>query len=97
MWVNTKRSSAAKDETFAVTSFAALGRCCTLKSENRKLSEKYGLKVWLCLEHHTVDNGVHNNAYLDDELKKQAEIKWLLYDYDRSINDFIKIFGKNYL
>lgn len=64
---------------------------------NRKLSEKYGLKVWVCLEHHTGDNGVHNNAYLDDELKKQAEIKWLLYDYDRSINDFIKIFGKNYL
>ena len=30
-----------EDETFAVTSFAALGRCCTLKSENRKLSEKY--------------------------------------------------------
>lgn len=64
---------------------------------NRKLSEKYGLKVWVCLEHHIGDNGVHNNAYLDDELKKQAEIKWLLYDYDRSINDFIKIFGKNYL
>lgn len=64
---------------------------------NRKLSEKYGLKVWVCLEHHTGDNGVHNNAYLDDELKKRAEIKWLLYDYDRSINDFIKIFGKNYL
>lgn len=64
---------------------------------NRKLSEKYGLKVWVCLEHHTGDNGVHTNAYLDDELKKQAEIKWLLYDYDRSINDFIKIFGKNYL
>lgn len=64
---------------------------------NRKLSEKYGLKVWVCLEHHTGYNGVHNNAYLDDELKKQAEIKWLLYDYDRSINDFIKIFGKNYL
>ena len=64
---------------------------------NRKLSEKYGLKVWVCLEHHTGNNGVHNNAYLDDELKKQAEIKWLLYDYDRSINDFIKIFGKNYL
>lgn len=64
---------------------------------NRKLSEKYGLKVWVCLEHHTGDNGVHNNAYLDDELKKQAEINWLLYDYDRSINDFIKIFGKNYL
>lgn len=27
-WANTKRPGAAKDETFAVTSFAALGRCC---------------------------------------------------------------------
>lgn len=64
---------------------------------NRKMSEKYGLKVWLCQEHHTGENGVHNNAYLDDELKKQAEIKWLLYDDTRSIKEFREIFGKNYL
>ena len=64
---------------------------------NRKLSEEYGLKVWLCLEHHTGTNGVHNNAWLDGELKKQAEIAWLLHDYNRNIDSFIKIFGKNYL
>ena len=64
---------------------------------NRKMSEKYGLKVWLCQEHHTGENGVHHNPYLDDELKKQAEIKWLLDDDTRSIRDFRIIFGKNYL
>lgn len=64
---------------------------------NRKMSEKYGLKVWLCQEHHTGGSGVHHNPYLDDKLKKQAEIKWLLYDDTRSIKDFRQIFGKNYL
>lgn len=64
---------------------------------NRKKSEEYGLKVWLCQEHHVGSNGVHNNIALDYELKAIAEIKWLTYDWSRSINDFVKIFGKNYL
>ena len=31
---------------------------------NRKLSEKYGLKVWLCMKHHTGSEGVHSDEYL---------------------------------
>lgn len=39
---------------------------------NRKLSEKYGLKVPLCYEHHRGTNGVHgkNGRQLDLRLKK---------------------------
>ena len=39
---------------------------------NRKLSEKYGLKVWLCPQHHRGRYGVHHNKDLDDKLKKIA-------------------------
>lgn len=41
---------------------------------NRKLSEQYGLKVWLCPTHHRHSKfGVHFNKKLDEELKAIAE------------------------
>ena len=43
---------------------------------NRKLSEKYGLKVWLCPEHHRGRFGVHHFKYLDDVLKDTAREKF---------------------
>jgi len=38
-------------------------------TSNRKNSEKYGLKVWLCMEHHTGSAGAHQNRALDLYLK----------------------------
>lgn len=43
---------------------------------NRRLSEKYGLKVWLCAEHHRGMTGVHHNRILDEKLKNLAEQKF---------------------
>ena len=43
---------------------------------NRKLSEKYGLTVWLCPEHHRGNTGVHFNPRLDDKLKGIAEMRF---------------------
>lgn len=65
---------------------------------NRKRSEKYGLKVWLChSEHHIFGkNSVHRNADIDRKLKKAAQKKAMLH-YGWSVEEFIKIFGKNYL
>lgn len=40
---------------------------------NRTLSEEYGLKVYLCHEHHTGKSGVHFNPRLDAKLKGIAE------------------------
>lgn len=65
---------------------------------NRKLSEKYGLKVWLCKEFHTGNSGVHHNRTLDLLLKEMAQRKFEEHykgTYNRS--DFIRIFGKSYL
>ena len=62
---------------------------------NRKLSDKYGLVVPLCCEHHRGDAGVHFNRSLDLHLKKLAQAKFDgLYGANTS---FREVFGKNYI
>nr|DAG81083.1 MAG TPA: Recombination enhancement function protein nuclease, DNase, HYDROLASE.4A [Caudoviricetes sp.] len=61
---------------------------------NRKQSEKYGLKVWLCMRHHTGDRGVHFDKGLDRKLKEMAQAK---FEETHTREEFIKIFGRNYL
>lgn len=64
---------------------------------NRQLSIKYGLCVCLCAFHHNAsNNGVHHNRVLDLKLKKHAQ-KIAMEHYSWATEDFIKIFGKNYL
>lgn len=62
---------------------------------NRKKSEKYGLKVWLCQEHHTGNTGVHFNKDFDNHLKKYAQEY-----YEANLGNresFRRVFGKSYL
>ncbi len=61
---------------------------------NRKLSEKYGLKVYLCPKHHRdTKHGVHFDRDFDLALKRYAQAKFEeTYDIE-----FSKVFGKNYL
>lgn len=64
---------------------------------NRKLSEKYGLKAWLCHEHHNEPPmGVHHNRSYELLLKRYAQSEAMKH-YDWSTEEFIEIFGKNYL
>lgn len=65
-------------------------------TSNRKLSEKYGLKVYLCARHHRGTDSPHQFRPIDIELKQMAEHKFLNH-YNKSIEEFISIFGKNYL
>lgn len=64
-------------------------------SANRKVSEKYGLKVWLCREHHTGNTGVHFNKDLDTRLKQLAQTYYEEHYGDRDA--FRKDFGRSYL
>ena len=65
--------------------------------KNRKKSIEDGCCVYLCGKHHNQSNaGVHFNYKLDKELKKQMELYWLKY-YNKTIEDFIKRYGRNYL
>ena len=65
---------------------------------NRKKADEDGLTVYLCYEHHEGTNGVHgyNGHNLDLELKKIAEKRWC-YFYNKTTEQFIKRYGKNYL
>ena len=65
---------------------------------NRQKSIDDGLIVFLTYENHEGTNGVHgkNGHELDMKIKKEAEKQWLMY-YNKTINDFIKRYGRNYL
>lgn len=63
---------------------------------NRKNSEKYGCWVYLCPFHHNMSNaGVHFNKPFDEKLKQICQRAFELEIGSRQ--DFIKVFGRNYL
>lgn len=62
---------------------------------NRSKSEAEGLKVFLCLEHHTAGKeAVHINAENMLLLKREGQ---RIYEKTHSREEFIKEFGKNYI
>ena len=64
---------------------------------NRSLSEKYGLKVWLCHAHHNEPpDGVHFNADANRLLKSTAQKKAMEH-YGWNVDTFRNKFGKSYL
>lgn len=64
-------------------------------TSNRKQSEKYGMKVWLCQEHHTGSAGAHFNKDLDMHLKKFAQTHFEANLGTRTA--FRSIFGRSYM
>lgn len=64
----------------------------------RKFSERYGLKVWLCHEHHNEnkrgDAGVHFNRELDLRLKVLAQTE---FEKTHTREEFMSLAGRNYL
>ena len=68
---------------------------CLHGTANRKLSEKYGLKVYLCHDRCHL-NGVHKSAEIDKKLKAEAQ-RIAMEHYGWSVEEFIKIFGKSYI
>lgn len=62
---------------------------------NRRLSEKHGLKVYLCLNHHEIGKeAVHVNAKINKMLQAYAQRK---FEEKWPNKDFISIFGRNYI
>lgn len=62
---------------------------------NRKLSEKFGLKLWLCPKHHrTGPEAPHTNREIDLEYK---ELGQMVFEEEHTREEFIKIFGKSFL
>lgn len=64
-------------------------------SANRKKSEKTGLKVWLCHDHHTGGpDAVHNNPRVMRWLKETGQAA---FEKTHSREEFMRIFGRTYL
>lgn len=62
---------------------------------NRKLSEKYGLKVYLCLWHHTEGpEAVHHNARLRQQLEEDAQRAFLR---THTMTEWMAVFGRNFI
>lgn len=60
---------------------------------NRVNSMKYGCVIPLCLAHH---QEMHRNKEWQDYWHRKCQKKFMEY-YHKSINEFIDVFGKNYL
>lgn len=62
---------------------------------NRRLSEKYGLKVYLCIRHHTEGKeAVHHNKELRQMLEQEAQRAFL---QTHTQAEWMGIFGRNFL
>ena len=66
---------------------------CLHGNANRRLADKDGLWVYLCKYHHTA---LHDKGEWDKELQKEAQIRYMEY-YEKSVDEFIKRYGKSYL
>lgn len=63
--------------------------------KNRKNSDKYNCWCWLCSYHHNGSNqGVHYNKQLDIRLKEECQ---RAFEKENSRQEFMRIFGRNYL
>ncbi len=62
---------------------------------NRRLSERYGLKVYLCVEHHLVGpEAVHNNIRLLRLLQENAQ---MAFERRYSHEKWMEVFGRNFI
>jgi len=64
---------------------------------DRKTSEKLGLKVWLCQDHHRGDYSPHQDKDFDLELKQMAEVEFLKSGNLGQWMDVKNGIGRNYL
>ena len=66
-----------------------------IRGNNRQLAEKYGLKVKLCFGCHQGNrDSPHQSEEVNQEYKRLAQEKFV---EKYSFEEWLKIFGKNYL
>ena len=91
--IQSKRECWACREFLNLRTLRGLEEHHVFQGVRRAASEQYGLKVYLCYQHHRGASGVHFDPALAASLKKEAQSA-----FERRYNRaaFIKIFGKNY-
>ena len=64
-------------------------------NKHKKLAEHYGLKVYLCLQHHTAGpEAVHNNHQNAELLQKKAQE---VFEKKHGHEKWMGVFGQNFL
>ena len=64
---------------------------------NRKRSERDGLFIYLTPEMHNMsDKGIHFNQPFMDYAHYKGQLAWMEY-YNKTKEDFIKEYGRNYI
>jgi hypothetical protein len=61
---------------------------------NRKISESYGMTVWLCHEHHTGSHGAQYDREKNLELKRAAQAAFQTY-YGKPL--WMRLIRKDYI
>lgn len=63
----------------------------------RNIADREGCWVYLCPAHHNMSkHGVHFDKALDDRLKQECQIVWMLNN-DCGEREFAALFGRSYL
>lgn len=84
-----------KKQCFLCGSHACLESHHIFGGANRKWSEKYGLKVWLCHAcHNEPPYGVHYDKRSMDNLRRIGQYE---FEKTHTREEFMRIFGRNYL
>jgi hypothetical protein len=84
-------------ELYSTERYGNLHRHEIFFGKNRQKSIDYGLVVFLTPQmHNASNNGVHYNHDFDLELKRLGQQAAMEY-YGWTTQEFIKIFGKNYI
>lgn len=69
---------------------------CVGGNANRKIADKYGLTIWLCVYHHTGGKkSVHQDYSMNLQVKQYAQKYFEENIGDRGL--WMREFGKNYL
>ena len=67
------------------------------RGKNRKRADTDGMTVHLCHWcHNEPPCGAHFNKAIDTRLKQIGQRTWMRH-YDKTVDDFIKAYGRNYL
>ena len=63
----------------------------------RPVSDREGCWLYLCGPHHNMsDHGVHFDKLLDLSIKQECQRRWMKRE-QATVEDFIGVFGRNYL
>lgn len=87
-----------KDALYSIERFEGSERHEIFFGKNRNKSIADGLVVFITSEQHRGSFGVHgkNGHEYDIYLKKKGQLAWMKY-YDKTVDDFIKRYGRNYI